>query len=185
MIFRQSVTDVWLLQNNNYIVNVCNSKLLWECLLLSLCSNSFGDKSLQNGLCYSNLLQLFQCHEHHSVAIRHLVHTVIALFMNARLLISTAPWSFLEDTVIPRNLLLPLVIHFTELCTEIDITLKPSSQKSCRWFWQPSTVNNCNTTRITTKFMVFNSPGTSKKKKTDFSFIWSLAVQLTNEISSL
>ena len=72
------------------------------------------------------------------VAIRHLEHTVTLLFIHIRLLISTVPWSPLEDRVIPRNLLLSVVTHLTELCTEIETTLKPSSRKSCWWFGQPS-----------------------------------------------
>ena len=67
------------------------------------------------------------------VAIRHLEHTVTLLFIHIGFANSTAPCSrsVLEDRVIPRNLLLSEVTHLTELCTEIAITLKPSSRKSC------------------------------------------------------
>lgn len=70
------------------------------------------------------------------VAIRHFEHTVTALLINNRLDISTAPWSLLEETVIPRSLLLFTVTHLTELCTEIVATPNPSSRKSCWWFGQ-------------------------------------------------
>ena len=80
------------------------------------------------------------------VAIRHLEHTVTLLFIHICFLISTAPWSLLEDTVIPRNLLLSVVTHLTELCTEIVTTLKPSSRKSCWWFGQPCVWLNCTAT---------------------------------------
>ena len=51
------------------------------------------------------------------VAILHFEETVTALLINSRLDISTAPWSLLEETVIPISLLLFTVIHMTELCT--------------------------------------------------------------------
>ena len=70
------------------------------------------------------------------VAILHFEQTVTALLINSCLDISTAPWSLLEETVIPISLLLFTVIHLTELCTEIVATPNPSSRKPCRWFGQ-------------------------------------------------
>ena len=70
------------------------------------------------------------------VANRHFEHTVTELLISNCLDISTAPWSLLEETVMPRNLLLSEVIHLTELCTDIVTTLKPSSRKSCSWLGQ-------------------------------------------------
>lgn len=88
------------------------------------------------------------------VAIRHFEHTVTELLISNCLDISTAPWSLLEETVMPRNLLLSEVIHLTELCTDIVTTLKPSSRKSCSWLGQAFVVISMNENKAKVNIMI-------------------------------
>ena len=88
------------------------------------------------------------------VAIRHFEHTVTELLISNCLDISTAPWSLLEETVMPRNLLLSEVIHLTELCTDIVTTLKPSSRKSCSWLGQAFVVISMNENKAKVNSMI-------------------------------